>query len=125
MNWLSNAFRSVGRILGIGRRDVGRAVVSGVGNALTRRGERRAAREASEREFEDQRRLDNNQANQDRESMLYEMQLAEWQRQRRRREIARGGANFAQFSGPIPGYTNRAPMDTTPVAPPVAPRINL
>lgn len=127
MSWFSTAFRAIGSFVGSteGRNAIGRAILGGANRALTSRGDRRTAREVAERDFESQRSLDNNAANQERESLLYDLQLKEWQRQQLRRERARGGANFAQFASPIPGYVNRAPMDITPVPMPVAPRINL
>lgn len=97
------------------------AVLGGVSNAISRRSDRRDA----QRSFEDERRLANLDANQERETLLYQTMLEEEMRQNRRRERMRGGKNFAQFATMPAGYTNQAPVDSTARPLPVAPRIDL
>lgn len=130
MSWIRAAFASVGRYLGSDAG--GESILGGISSIFRRRADRRDARDASNRtrmenyeSFLHDRDLANIAANQERESLLYQMQLRDWERQQRRREVGRGARNFAQFASLIPGYVNRAPLDTTSVAPPVAPRINI
>jgi hypothetical protein len=94
------------------------AIVGGAISALSGRSNNRAAERNAQLEGEWGLRGQNAGANQDRTTLLYEMQLKEWERQNRRREVARGGRNFAQFATVPQGYRNMAPMDTTPTAMP-------
>jgi len=130
MSFFSAAMSGMGKFLGSA--NFGTALVGGLSSMFGGRSQRRNERRQrdhdaamSRERIAAERDQINQSANQDRETMLYEMQLAEWQRQQRRREIARGGANFAQFAPAIQGYTNTAPISTAPVATPTAPRINL
>lgn len=95
-----------------------RAILGGISRAASRRSEARAARDQTNLEGEWSLRKSNADANQERESLLYAAQLEEWQRQNKRRERARGGANFAQFGAPLLNYVNKAPMQSAPQAAP-------
>lgn len=94
------------------------AIVGGAISALGGRSDRRSAERNAQLEGEWALRGQNAGANQDRTTLLYEMQLKEWERQNRRKEIARGGRNYAQFATVPQSYRNTAPMDTTPTAMP-------
>ena len=96
-------------------------VLSGVSNAIDRRNDRKD----SQRSFEDERRLANLDANQDRETLLYQTLLAEEVRKNQRNQRIRGGKNYAQFASNIPGYVNKAPVSGVDNPLPVAPRIDL
>lgn len=93
-------------------------LISGAISALNGRSEARSAERNAQLEGEWGLRSQNAGANQDRATLLYEMQLKEWERQNRRKEIARGGRNYAQFATVPQAYRNTAPMDTTPTAMP-------
>lgn len=88
------------------------AILGGLSSAFTSRRARRDARDQANLQGQWTIRDRNVRANQERETLLYQMQLQDIDRQNRRRERARGGRNFAQFAAPIPDYVNRAPMNT-------------
>ena len=96
-------------------------VLSGVSRAIDRRSERKD----SERSFDEERRLANNEANQERETLLYQALLQEEMRKNQRNQRIRGGKNYAQFASSIPNYTNLAPVSGVDKPLPTAPRIDL
>jgi hypothetical protein len=100
------------------------AVIGGAISALNGRSERRSADRNAQVEGEWAVRQQNVGANQDRNTLLYELQLQEWDRQNRRKEISRGAKNYTQFATMPRGYTNPTQMDSTPVAMPQPPVVN-
>lgn len=95
-----------------------RTILGGLDRAFSSRSDRRAATDDANLKGEWGLRNTNARGNQDRESLLYTMQLNEWQRQQERKERGRGGANYAQFGKMPSTYTNKAPFNTTPEAMP-------
>lgn len=100
-------------------------VAAGISSAVSSRQQRRQQSRDNRMSYDEERRLANIAANQERETLLYQAALEEEMRQRQRRERVRGGANYAQFASPIPGYINRAPISGEDRPLPPAPRVDL
>lgn len=91
------------------------AILGGLSSAASSRATARGNRDAANLEGEWGLRSTNASANQDRETLLYSLQLEEAQRQNRRREVARGSANYRKYATMPEGYTPSARVETTPL----------